>query len=137
MTAGELMRRRFETAHPDTRVELAARVIAPESGPLLVCEHGRLIGVLGPRELAATMAEPDPRARRLRLRDVVPRDLLYCLETTDVTEAAAFMREHQVEWIPVLAADRQPAGLLALADIPGEAAPSHEVAHADRTAERA
>jgi CBS domain-containing protein len=62
----------------------------------------------------------DPRARRTRLRDIVPRDLLYCLETTDLAEAVALMREHQVEWIPVLGIDRRPVGLLALADLPEE-----------------
>ena len=134
MKAGELMRRRFETAHAETRLELAARVISPESGPLVVCEHGRLIGVLGPRELEATMAAPGPHTRRLRLRDIVPPDILYCFETTDVTEAAALMREHRVEWIPVLAADRRPAGLLALADVPDGAGPDREAAHAERAA---
>ena len=135
MTAGELMSRRFETAHPETRLDLAARVVSAESGPVLVCEHGRLIGVLDPRELAAA-AERDPRARRTRLRDIVPRDILYCLETTDVREAAALMRENQVEWIPVLAADRHPVGLLALADIRDGSEPAREAAHAERGPER-
>ena len=141
MTAGELMRSGFEIAHPETRLELATRVVSAESGPLLVCEHGRLIGALDHRELTATMARRDAGARRLRLRDIVPRDILYCFEATDVAEAVALMREHHVEWIPVLAADRRPVGLLALADIPGGAlgssgSPGREAAHAERGTER-
>lgn len=137
MTAGELMRSGFEIAHPETRLELATRVVSPESGPLLVCEHGRLIGALDHRDLAATMTRRDAAARRLRLRDIVPRDILYCFETTDVAEAMALMREHHVDWIPVLAADRRPVGLLVLADIPEAAGSLHETAHAERGTERA
>lgn len=117
------MRRTFQVAHPESRPgQFASRSDGEDVGPLLVCENGRLIGVLGRRELAAAADGADPRARRVRLRDLVPRDLLYCLETTDPAEAAALMREHQVEWIPVLGIDRRPVGLLALVDLPEESA---------------
>ena len=119
MTAGQLMRRTFQVAHPESRPgQFASRSDAEDAGPLLVCENGRLIGVLGRRELAAAIGGADARSRRTRLRDLVPRDLLYCLEATDPAEAAALMREHQVEWLPVLGIDRKPVGLLALADLP-------------------
>jgi len=119
MTAGELMRRRFEVAHPEMRPEqFASRSTTPEAGPLLVCENGHLIGVLGPRDLAAAIAARALHSRRTRLRDVVSPNLLYCFETTDLGEAVSLMREHGVEWIPVLGRDRGPVGLLALADVP-------------------
>lgn len=123
MTAAQLMRRTFQVAHPESRPgQFTSRPAAEDAGPLLVCENGRLIGVLGRRELVAANDGADPRARRTRLRDIVPPDLLYCLETTDLAEAVALMREHQVEWIPVLGIDRRPVGLLALADLPEESA---------------
>jgi CBS domain-containing protein len=123
MTAGQFMRRTFQVAHPESRPgQFASRSEAEDTGPLLVCENGRLIGVLGRRELAAANEGAGPRTRRMRLRDIVPRDLLYCLETTDPAEAAALMRENHVEWIPVLGSDRRPVGLLALADLPEESA---------------
>ena len=117
------MRRTFQVAHPESRPgQFTSRSAAGDAGPLLVCENGRLIGVLGRRELVAASDGADPRARRTRLRDIVPRDLFYCLESTELAEAVALMREHQVEWIPVLGIDRRPVGLLALADLPEESA---------------
>ena len=43
-------------------------------------------------------------ARPLRVRDAVAPDVLYCLETTDLAEAAELMRENRVNAIPGLGA---------------------------------
>jgi len=101
-----------------------------------VCDNGRLIGVLGPRDLATPGNGRDPSARRTRLRDIVPRDLLYCLETTDLAEAAALMRESEVEWIPVVGSDRRPVGLLVLADLSDGVESAEATAPADRAREK-
>ncbi len=136
MTARELMRRTFEVVHPEALLEhVAGRPESAESGPLLVCEEGRLIGVLDLRELAARARGSG--TRRTRVRDVVPRDVLYCLESTDLAEAVALMRENQVGWIPVLGAGHRPAGLLALRDVPEAVESSHAGPPAERGAKRA
>jgi CBS domain-containing protein len=125
MTAGDLMTRTFEVVHPDTLLEhVVARSEPRESAPLLVCEQGRLIGILDAREVAETRKKRGPVGRAVRVRDVVAPDVLYCLESTDVTEAAALMREHHASVIPVLGPDRRLVGLVALKDVPLEAEPS-------------
>ncbi|HKQ57432.1 MAG TPA: CBS domain-containing protein [Candidatus Eisenbacteria bacterium] len=125
MTAADLMTRTFEVVHPDTLLEhVVVRSDQPENGPLLVCEHGRLIGILDTREVAAAKRQPGAVARAARVRDVVAPDVLYCLESTDVTEAAALMREHDAPVIPVLGPDRRLVGLVSLKDVPLEAEPS-------------
>ena len=115
------MRRRFQVALPEARIEqFAPRAGAQDPLPLLVCENRRLIGAIGVQDVAARISSPDPGTRRVLLRDIVPCDLLYCLESTELTEAAKLMREGRVEWIPVVALDRHPVGVLMLADLPGE-----------------
>jgi CBS domain-containing protein len=133
MTAGELMRRTFEVVHPEAFLEqVAARPATAAGGPLLVCDQGRLIGVLDRSEVAAWRNRVRRGARRERVRDVVPRDVLYCLESTEVAEAITLMRENHTGWIPVLGADHRPAGLLALEDAKDLAeSPRATAAHAD------
>ena len=118
MTAGERMTTIFEIVHPDTSLEqVASRIEAQGRRPVLVCEHERLIGMLdldvirdGPRGRKKTGARP------MRVRDAIAPDVLYCLETTDLAEAAELMRENRVNAIPVLGRDRRPVGIVALDD---------------------
>lgn len=137
MTAGELMTRTFEVVHPDALIEhVAARLAAPEAEPLLVCEHGRLTGVLDRDDVARANGAAGG-ARRLRVRDVVAPDVLYCLEGTDLVEAAALMRESRARVIPVLSADRRPVGVVRLADVPDEDRAPHAESGSPRGADPA
>lgn len=127
------MRRGFEVVHPEAFLEqVAARPGLSSNGPLLVCEHGRLIGVLGPDEIVAWRGRGGRGARRERVRDIMPSDVLYCLESTDIEEAIALMRESRAGWLPVLGADRRLAGLLALADVQASGKASPAAAHGAR-----
>jgi CBS domain-containing protein len=124
MTAGDLMTRTFEVVHPDTLLEhVVAGSGQPENAPLLVCEQGRLIGILDTREVASARDRRSAEARAARVRDVLAPEVLYCLESTDVTEAAALMREHHASVIPVLGPDHRLVGLMSLKDVPLGAGP--------------
>ncbi|MGH7731597.1 MAG: CBS domain-containing protein [Candidatus Eiseniibacteriota bacterium] len=107
----------FEVVHPDAPFEqVAARLETHGDRSFLVCEHGRLIGVLDLEVIRGGGRKRGDGARAPRARDAVAPDVLYCLESTDLAEAAALMREHRVHSIPVLDVDGRPVGVVALDD---------------------
>lgn len=117
------MKRTFDVIHPDVPLEQAAARVDPTGRrPILVCEDDRLIGVLDTEALHAGRRMSATGARSPRVRDAVAPDVLYCLESTDLEEAAALMREHQALAIPVLSAERRLVGVVALEDVPESAA---------------
>ena len=120
MTAGERMTRAFDVIHPDVLLAHVASHFDSNSRPILVCEHDRLIGVLDAEALRAGRRLRASDTRPPRVRDAVVPDLLYCLESTDLAEAEALMREHRVQAIPVLSADRRLVGVVALEDMPAD-----------------
>ena len=133
MTAGERMTRSFDVIHPDVLLEhVPSRLDSPGSRPILVCEHDRLIGVLDPEALRGGARRRDRGSRPLRVRDAVAPDVLFCLESTDLAEAAALMRENRALAIPVLDASRRLVGVVALADLPEEGEPSTAERGGDR-----
>lgn len=120
MKVGDLMQRTFETVHPD----LTLREVAPllrRHDPLPVVERGRLIGLLRQGDLDN---EPLERAdgflgqRAVRIRDVIAPEVVFCLESTAIDEAAALMRELRVPSLPVLDEHGVLVGVLVAADLP-------------------
>jgi CBS domain-containing protein len=135
MTAGERMTRSFEVVHPDVPLDHAIpRLAADGHRPLLVCEHGRLIGVLDLETIRSGRRKRGANEHPLRVRDAVAPDVLYCLESTDLAEAAALMREHRALAIPVVDAEQRLVGVVALEDVPIEAQPPAVGGPADRGA---
>lgn len=119
MKVGELMRREFETIHPDATVhEAAARL--ETAGVLPVSDRGRLVGILrrgdldDPGQRHEIPLRGERPARFARVRERVAPDVLYCLDTTEAAEAFALMREKNVDRLPVLDARRQIVGILEL-----------------------
>ena len=72
------MKRSFDVIHPDEPRELAvARVDPTGSRPVLVCEHDRLLGVLGAEALRVGRRMSATSARAPRVRDAIAPDVLY------------------------------------------------------------
>src|SRR5688572_6164846 len=108
MRAGEIMTREFVTVHPDSLIgEVAVRLEGTDPDPIPVCEDQRLIGMLVPQDIASHNKTNGPGRSRIRVRDVMAPDILFCLEATEVTEAAALMNENHVRRLPVVSADRK------------------------------
>ena len=121
MTAGELMTREFDVVHADAYVEEVARKLEScGTGVLPVCKDGLLVGIVTHGDLAARTAPSKRRADQIRVADVIAPDILFCFESTEVTEAASLMKEKRVPLLPVLSRSKKVVGVLALKDIPGE-----------------
>lgn len=115
MTAGQLMTRKFQTVHADSRLEDVERKLQSSGMNLLpVCRDGDFVGTITHEDIAGAPTS------RLRVADVIAPDILFCFEGTDVVEAASLMRENRVDLLPVLNRQKALVGVLALASIPGE-----------------
>jgi CBS domain-containing protein len=125
MTAAECMERSYQVILADASVdEVVRRLKAPDADPIPVCEGDRLIGMVGYRDVASGVVAGVHRGDPVRARDVMAPDLVYCLETTEVEEAVALMRDRQMRVLPVVSADRRMVGVLSLASVSGsEASP--------------
>jgi CBS domain-containing protein len=115
MKVGELMKRSFETVHPDATIDDVAPLLARHER-IPVCEHGRLLGMLRRANLEGVTAEPG-RARRRRIRDLIAPDIAFCLDSTDVDEARVLMREKDLPWLPVVDGRHVLVGLVFAADV--------------------
>ena len=118
MRAADVMERQFEIVHPDATVEEIAPRLSRNTEPLPVCEGRRLIGLVRPEDL---MGEPMPglqRQRVTRIRDLITPDVVYCLESTEISEAVALMRENDLECLPVLDEQKALVGMLSLRSLP-------------------
>src|SRR5262245_10116587 len=112
------MQRTFETVHPDATIEEVSPLLGRHD-PLPVCDHGRLIGLLRRTDLDGAPGSRDG-ARGRRIRDLITPELVYCLESTDLEEARALMRELSVAALPVLDARRALIGVLHASDLPAD-----------------
>jgi len=120
MTAAEFMSRKFDSVRHDAPIEeAAAKLESSGLNPLPVCENGRLIGFITPGELGIASAR-ESRSGSIRVCDVIGPDLLFCLESTELSEAVTLMKGKQLRWIPVLGPFRELVGVLNLESIPGE-----------------
>src|SRR5262245_61078876 len=118
MRVHEVMTRDVSVIHSDSTLqEAAARMKAQDIGPLPVCEHNRLVGMLTDRDITvrATAAGEDPTA--IRVRDVMTPEVVSCFEDQLVSEAALLMQEHQIRRLLVLNRDKRLVGIVSLGDL--------------------
>ena len=121
MTAGELMTREFEVVHADASLEEVARKLKSRGNdPLPVCRDGRLVGLITHEEVSVRVAPARRQAKPTRVADVIAPDILFCFESTEVTEAASLMKENRIPLLPVLSDKKTLVGVLALKDIPDQ-----------------
>jgi len=118
MRAGDVMNKQFEVVHPDAAIEdVAARLAAPDSDPIPVCEDGWLLGMIGHQDVAARPGLKGRFWRRPRVRDALGPDILFCRESTELVEAVALMKENQAHCLPVLDGESRLVGMLALREL--------------------
>jgi CBS domain-containing protein len=102
-------------APEDTLGEIAERLRERDAGSALVCDYGRLIGILTSRDLLRAYAErvhpSEGRAREWMTAEPVsvPRG-------TSLDEAALVMSQHGFHHLPVVNGDDRPLGVVGLRD---------------------
>ena len=118
MRLRDVMSRNVEVIPPEATLEDAAsRMDALDIGPLPVCEHDRLIGMITDRDITvrATAVGRDPKTTRVR--EVMTEHVICCHEQDDVREAARLMESKQVRRVAVLDGDDRLVGIVSLGDV--------------------
>src|SRR5919202_2191076 len=94
MQLKDVMTRQVEVISPDATLEEAARKMDDLNvGPLPVWDGEHLVGLITDRDITvrATAAGKDPRTTPVS--EAMSREVLYCFEDQDVSEAARLMEE--------------------------------------------
>ena len=118
MLLKDIMTREVEVISPRASIEEAARKMDQLNvGPLPVCDGSRLVGMITDRDITvrATAAGEDPRTARVG--ETMTKDVVYCFEDQDVSDAAQMMQIQQVRRLPVLDRSKRLVGIVALGDL--------------------
>jgi CBS domain-containing protein len=118
MQVKDVMTRGAECVGPDTTLQEAARRMRDlDVGPLPVCDHDRLTGMITDREITVRAVAEGRGPRTARVRDAMSEGIDYCFEDDDVAQAARLMRERQVRRLVVLNRDKRLVGIVSLGDL--------------------
>jgi CBS domain-containing protein len=118
MQVKEVMTPGVECIPPDSTLQDAARKMqALDVGPLPVCDHDRLAGMLTDRDIVVRAVAEGRDPGTTRVRDVMTPEVVYVFEDQDVQEAARLMEEKQVRRLLVLNRDKRLVGIVSLGDL--------------------
>jgi CBS domain-containing protein len=114
----EVMTPYVATISPEASVREAAQLMRElDTGSLPVCEGGRLLGMVTPKDLAVRATAEGRDAESTLVMDVMTPDVLCCYGEDDVQDAKRLMEESRLGRLVVLDEDRRPVGVVALSDI--------------------
>jgi sulfide:quinone oxidoreductase len=102
-------------APEDTLGEIAERLRERDLGYALVCDYGRLIGILTSSDLVEAYAERVHPSEG-RAREWMTAEPVAVVRGTSIDEAALLMSKHTFDHLPVVDDDARPLGVVALHD---------------------
>jgi CBS domain-containing protein len=118
MRLKDVMTPDVEMVQPDATIQEAAeKMRGRDVGPLPVCEHDRLIGIITDRDIAVRAIAEGRNPTTTKVRDVMTQDVVYCFDDDDTEEAARIMSENQLRRLMVLDHKQRVAGIVSLADL--------------------
>ena len=86
-------------------------------GSLLVMEDGRLIGLIGERDILIGIVAEQRDASRTPVEEVMNRDVICCRPHTTLEEARSAMKHRRVRHLPVMDDEGQVVGLVSIGDL--------------------
>lgn len=116
MLISEIMTRTVEIASPeDTIREAAQRMLDHDIGFMPVGEDDKLVGMVTDRDIVTrgVAAGLDGSGK---VRDVMTKDVKYCIDSDEIDDVATNMGDIQVRRLVVVDDDKQLCGVVSLAD---------------------
>jgi CBS domain-containing protein len=104
----------------DTLRDAACKMKELDVGPLPVCDHDRLAGMVTDRDITVRAVAEGRDPKSTKVREVMTRDVITCYEDEDVEAAARQMQSRQVRRILVLNRDQRLVGIVSLGDLAAE-----------------
>ncbi len=114
----DIMSKDVQTASLDTTVKDAAQVMKDKDiGSLPVCEGRKVVGMITDRDITIRAVAEGRDAEATRVADVMSREVASVREDADLKEAEKVMHDRQLRRLPVLNAQDELVGYLALAKV--------------------
>lgn len=130
MKVNECMTREVCVATPELTLREAALIMAEiDAGALPVRQADRLVGMITDRDIAirAVAAGLGPETP---VEQVMSLEVKYCFDDEDIDRVVRNMGDLQVRRLPVVDRSKRLVGIVALADLAGNADDSANVGHA-------
>jgi CBS domain-containing protein len=116
-TVGNLMTPKPVTVDSNATVQDAARLMREHHiGTVIVTENGKLAGLVTDRDIVVRGVAEHEDATKLKVSDVLTRDVTPLAPSDPVEKAVELMRKHAVRRFPVVE-DGRPVGVLAIGDL--------------------
>jgi CBS domain-containing protein len=116
-TISDVMTKNPATLDVDaSALEAAQAMKAADIGDVVVCDHGRVWGIVTDRDLVVRAMAEGASAEEVRLRDVCSHELTTITPDASVDEAVQLMREQALRRLPVVK-DQKLVGIVALGDL--------------------
>ncbi len=118
MKVREIMSRNLECIEPDTSIKDAAeKMRALDVGFLPVCEDNQVLGTLTDRDITIRHVADGQNPYRVKARDIMTPDALYCFEDEEIEEVGRYMQEHEIRRVLIFDRSRQLVGVVSLGDL--------------------
>jgi CBS domain-containing protein len=118
MKVSEIMSRNVVCIGPDTTIKDAAeKMRSLDVGFLPVCEDGHVVGTLTDRDITIRHVADGQNPYRVKARDIMTPNALYCYEDQDVEEVGRYMQEHEVRRVLIFNHAQQLVGVVSVGDI--------------------
>ena len=116
-TISDVMTKNPATLDVDaTALEAAQAMKAADIGDVVVCDQGKVWGIVTDRDLVVRAMAEGASAEEVRLRDVCSHELTTITPDASVDQAVQLMREQALRRLPVVK-DQKLVGIVALGDL--------------------
>jgi CBS domain-containing protein len=106
------------SVEPSRSVQEALETMFEQAvGSLLVCDRGRLLGLLTERHVAHAVAERGPSCLNGVVRDLMDGQAVYVSPESGIDECMTLMTECRTRHLPVLDDDDQVVGIVSIGDV--------------------
>lgn len=107
-----------QTIDPDrTVLDAVGLLVEHRIGALLVRDpRGRVAGIISERDVLRLCRDRSAELGRLRVRDVMTRDLVICVPDDEIDYAMGIVTKNRVRHLPVMEGERV-AGMISIGDL--------------------
>jgi CBS domain-containing protein len=118
MKVSEIMSRIVECIDIDTTIKDAAeKMRSLDVGFLPVCEGDHPVGTLTDRDITIRHVADGQNPYRVKAREIMTPNVLYCHEDEDVEQVGRYMQENEVRRVLIYNRAHELVGIVSLGDI--------------------
>ena len=118
MKVKDMMHKGVECVSPDTAVNaIAKRMRELDVGAIPIAKDGKLVGMITDRDITIRCVADNADTSKVKAKDVMTQDVVYCCDNEDVEDAVRIMEGKQIRRLPVLDEAMQMVGMVSLGDV--------------------